>query len=234
MNQEQEKLYNDIDALLEMFDNSQCVKSSKEYNIELTKQTLIQMIDHIIYDKTEGQALKDWMTNHEFFKTPASTRFHGNFEGGLLIHTMMVIVQSLRYAKVLYENYKSTPKSKQFDFTCEDIFIAALAHDFCKSGSYRIEYHNTKDILGNWVKKPTYHTKSELRNLGHGNESVLLLLESMPSLIKKRHVIEAISRHMGFSDLSPMETYNYSNFLQNPLVVLIQIADETAAAWFDC
>jgi hypothetical protein len=38
---------------------------------------------------------------------------------------------------------------------------------------------------------------------------------------------------MGFSDLAPMETYNYSNLLQNPLVLLIQLADQTAAQWWD-
>ena len=97
-----------------------------------------------------------------------------------------------------------------------------------------IEYRNTKDFMGNWIKKPFYKTKEDSRNLGHGNESVLLLLESMPSFLKRRNVIEAISRHMGFSDLTDTEMMNYSNFLQNPLVPLIQLADETASGWWDC
>ena len=56
----------------------------------------------------------------------------------------------------------------------------------------------------------------------------------MPSFINKRYVLEAVSRHMGFSDLSESESYNYSNFLQNPLVLLLQVADQTASQWFDC
>ena len=60
-----------------------------------------------------------------------------------------------------------------------------------------------------------------------------MMIECMPSLIKNRMVIEAVSRHMGFSDLSESESFNYSNFLQNPLVVLLQLADETAAQWFN-
>ena len=76
-------------------------------------------------------------------------------------------------------------------------------------------------------------TKEDSRNLGHGNESVLMMIGCMPSLIKNRMVIEAVSRHMGFSDLSESESFNYSNFLQNPLVVLLQLADETAAQWFN-
>ena len=86
---------------------------------------------------------------------------------------------------------------------------------------------------GNWIKKPFYKTKSDNRNLGHGNESVLLMLQVMPSLINNRPVLEAVSRHMGFSDLSDSETYNYSVILQNPLVILLQTADQTAAQWFN-
>ena len=39
---------------------------------------------------------------------------------------------------------------------------------------------------------------------------------------------------MGFSDLSDSEGYNYTNFLDNPLVMLIQFADQSAAQWYDC
>jgi hypothetical protein len=120
-----------------------------------------------------------------------------------------------------------------WNISVADIFIAALAHDFCKTNFYEVEYRNTKDISGNWIKQPFYKTKSDNRNLGHGNESVLILLKILPSYINNRPVIEAISRHMGFSDLSESEGYNYSLFLQNPLVILLQLADQTAAQWFN-
>lgn len=114
----------------------------------------------------------------------------------------------------------------------KDIFVAALCHDFCKKNFYGVEYRNTKDITGNWIKQPFYKTKSDNRNLGHGNESVLQMIKIFPEIINNRLVIETVSRHMGFSDLSESETFNYSNFLQNPLVVLLQTADQTAAQWF--
>ena len=59
-----------------------------------------------------------------------------------------------------------------------------------------------------------------------------MMIEILPSIINNRMVIEAVSRHMGFSDLSDSEGFNYSNFLQNPLVILLQLADQTAAQWF--
>ena len=90
-----------------------------------------------------------------------------------------------------------------------------------------------KDVFGNWVKKSFYKTKDDLRNLGHGNESVLILLKLMPSMIDNRTVLEAVSRHMGFTDLTDTEKMNYSNFLQNPLVLLLQLADQSASSWYD-
>lgn len=235
MDQEKkQKLYTQIDDMIEIFDLHSPVDQDKKFELENVKKTILEMCDYVIENKEEAEAMKKWMDEHDFWKSPASTRFHGNFESGLCVHTLMVIVQALRFAKSVCENFQITPLAEKFEFTAEDIFVACLCHDFCKAGSYGIEYRNSKDYAGNWVKKPYYKTREDLRNLGHGNESVLCLLETMPSFIKRRPVLEAISRHMGFSDITDTEKMNYSNFLQNPLVVLIQLADETAAGWWDC
>ena len=222
-----------IGSLLAIFDEKQPIQKDGTFSAELVKETALAMADFIIEDKNSLATLKDWMESHEFWTSPASTRFHGNVKGGLAAHSLMVAVQALRFAPVFAENFALSKRSEQFPFTAEDVFVSAFAHDFCKSGTYATESRKTKDFNGNWKYEPFYKTKSDLRNLGHGNESVLLLLESMPHLLKKRTVIEAISRHMGFSDLAPMETYNYSNIIQNPLVLLIQLADQSAAAWWD-
>lgn len=224
----------EVNSLLEIFNKHKSVIGAKKFDISKVQETIEEMADFIIKNKEECASLKEWMKSHDFYKSPASTKFHGDWESGLAVHSLMVTVQSLCFAPAVRANFQLSPLAQNFDFTVEDVFISALCHDFCKAGSYKIEYHNTKDINGNWTKKPVYRTKPELRNLGHGNESVLLLLETMPSFIGKRNVLEAISRHMGFSDLTDTEKMNYSNFLQNPLVVLLQLADQTAAQWWDC
>lgn len=226
-------LKSQVAQLLNLFEKKEPVKKNGTFSPELVKETSLAMADFIIEDKTSLELLKDWLEKHDFWTSPASTRFHGNTKGGLAAHSLLVTVQALRFALPFAENFAISKRSGQFPFTAEDIFISAFAHDFCKSGSYATESKKTKDFNGNWKYEPFYKTKSDLRNLGHGNESVLLLLETMPHLLKRRNVIEAVSRHMGFSDLSPMESYNYSNILQNPLVLLIQLADQTAAQWWD-
>ncbi len=231
--EEKEKLFGDVDSLLEIYKKHDPINAIGKFTIEEVKATTIEMLDFIVEDKIELENLKNWMNTHDFWASPASARYHGNVKGGLAAHSLLVAKQALSYAKMLAENFMESKNAEKFSFTAEEVLLAAVAHDFCKAGSYSTESRKTKDYMGNWTYETYYKVRSDWRNLGHGNESVLLLLESMPSLIKKRHVIEAVSRHMGFSDLSDIERMNYSNFLQNPLVVLIQIADETAAQWWD-
>ena len=230
---ENTNLKNQVSSLLAIFDEKQPIQKDGTFSSELVKETALLMADFVIEEKEPLEALKNWMEGHDFWTSPASTRFHGNVKGGLAAHSLLVAVQALRFAPAFAENFALSKRDGQFPFTAEDVFVSALAHDFCKAGAYATESRKTKDFNGNWKYEPFYKTKSDLRNLGHGNESVLLLLESMPHLLKRRNVIEAISRHMGFSDLAPMETYNYSNLLQNPLVLLIQLADQSAAQWWD-
>ncbi len=229
---QKQELYSEVNELLDIFSEFSPIQDNGKFNLESVKPCYTEMIDYIMKDPTEAASMKDWLDHTDFWDAPASTRFHGNFKGGLSLHTLMVIKQSLEFAHPLLENFFKCPESEKYTVTAYDIFVAALCHDFCKTGFYGTEYRNTKDITGNWIKQPFYKTRNDNRNLGHGNESVLMMLEILPGMIHNRMVMEAVSRHMGFSDLSDSETFNYSNFLQNPLVVLLQTADQTAAQWF--
>lgn len=232
--EQKNELFTDVFELLDIYKEYSPHHADGTNNIDNVKPAIINMIDYIIKEPMEAAALKDWLDNTDFWTAPASTKFHGNFKGGLSLHTLMVIKQAMEFAKPVLENYFACSTGDAYTITAKDIFVSALVHDFCKTGFYGVEYRNTKDISGNWIKQPFYKTKSENRNLGHGNESVLMMLKIMPSMIDNRMVLEAVSRHMGFSDLSDSETYNYSNFLQNPLVILLQLADQTAAQWYEC
>lgn len=230
---EKNQLFTDVYELIDIYNEFSPLQNNGTFVFDAVKPCITEMIDYIIKDVNEAAALKDWLDSTDFWTAPASTRFHGDFKGGLSLHTLIVIKQSLVFSKPLLENFFTSQNGEKYTITAKDIFISALAHDFCKTGFYGVEYRNTKDISGNWIKQPFYKTKSDNRNLGHGNESVLMLLDIMPTMIKNRPVLEAISRHMGFSDLSDSDGYNYSNFLENPLVLLLQLADQSAANWFN-
>lgn len=225
-------LKEEINKYLEIFNQNEPIKADGTFDTERIKDTVCRMTD-LSLSETDAKNFKDWMETHEFWTSPASSKFHCNVKGGLSAHSLMVVYQSLVFAGPLLENFAVTKRSAAYSFTASDIFIAAIAHDFCKAGFYQTEFRKTKSFDGNWSYEPYFKVKPESRNLGHGNESVLNLLEALPDYIRKRPVLEAISRHMGFSDISESEGYNYSNFLQNPLVILIQLADQTAAQWWD-
>jgi hypothetical protein len=70
----------------------------------------------------------------DFFESPASTRFHGCYTGGLAKHSLGVY-------KILCQYYKGFDASHNFGaitmpVTTENLIIAGLLHDVCKIGAY--------------------------------------------------------------------------------------------------
>lgn len=232
-NQDLTSFKNEINSLLEIYNSDKPINNDGTFDTDKIKNTTCTMIDKCL-SSDQAEKLKGWMESHEFWTSPASSKFHCNVKGGLSAHSLMVAYQALVFAVPLFENFSDTKRAAAYNISASDVFIAAIAHDFCKAGFYQTEFRHTKNLSGNWTYEPYYKVKADSRNLGHGNESVLKLLEVLPEYISNRPVIEAISRHMGFSDVSENESYNYSNFIQNPLVMLIQLADQTAAQWWDC
>ena len=107
----------------------------KEEFIELLKSTKREGVDEII----------NFLEKTDFFKAPASTRFHGNYEGGLLEHSMKV-----------YEILKHKVKNSVIDINVGDdtLIIVALLHDICKANYYKVDFRNVKNERGEWEKVP--------------------------------------------------------------------------------
>lgn len=85
-----------------------------------------------------------WLTESDFFVAPASTRFHGCHEGGLLRH-------SLNVYDCLKRNVEQA--GLQDTYSPETIAVSALLHDVCKVNFYKKGYRNAKDEeTGQWYK----------------------------------------------------------------------------------
>ena len=70
--------------------------------------------------KREGiDSLLQWLENSDFYTAPASTRFHGNYECGLLEHSLNVYDALKELANI----------HKDYQITAESLAIAALLHD---------------------------------------------------------------------------------------------------------
>ena len=103
--QERQNLYTEVNELLDIFNEFSSAPSGTGFAMESIKPCITEMIDYIMKDSTEAASMKDWLDRTDFWTAPASTRFHGNFKGGLSLHTLMVIKQSLAFAHPMLENF---------------------------------------------------------------------------------------------------------------------------------
>ena len=182
----------------------------KEQFLELLRQVKRDGIEELI----------QFLEKSDFFIAPASTRFHGNFEGGLLQH-------SLKVYEILEEKLKHTPVS--MDISEDTIKIVALLHDICKVNFYKVDYRNAKNELGVWEKVP-YYTVDDTIPYGHGEKSVMMITEYMKLTVEEKY---AIRWHMGLSE--PKELYGTLSaaFSKYPLALMLFEADLEATYLFD-
>ena len=162
-----------------------------------------------------------------FFKAPASTKFHLNYEGGLLEHSMNVCDMALELREVMIRKKEGLrdllPK--------ESVIIAALFHDVCKADIYKPAVKRQKNEHGVWCDVPGYDVDYSNFPVGHGEKSVIWLLQNGLKLTADE--IMAIRWHMTAWDLafqSPEMKGNLNAARERcPLMALIQAADGLAA-----
>lgn len=134
--------------------------------------------------------LLDFLQKSDFFTAPASTRYHGACEGGLLQHSLNV-----------YDclcDILARPRMKELygiTYSEESIAIAGLLHDICKVNFYKVSTRNVKDETGRWTTVP-YYTIEDPLPYGHGEKSVYMISAYMKLT---RDEAFAIRYHMGFS-----------------------------------
>lgn len=163
--------------------------------------------------------LLEFLQKSDFFTAPASTRYHGAHEGGLLAHSLNVydcLVDIL-----------SRPRMKELygiHYSDESIAIAGLLHDICKVNFYKTSFRNAKDESGKWVSVP-YYTIEDNLPYGHGEKSVYIVSGFMRLT---RDEAFAIRYHMGFSGTE--DTNNVGRALEMfPLAYAVCCADMEAA-----
>ncbi len=159
----------------------------------------------------------------DFFTAPASTRFHGAYEGGLAEHSINVYE--------CLKDYLSRDRVKQvyhLEYDPESIAIVALLHDLCKINCYRVGTRNVKDENGVWQSVPTYEYDDKLP-YGHGEKSVYIITGFMKLT---REEAFAIRYHMGFSGVEDKRNVGDA-FEQFPLAFALNTADMEATYFLE-
>ena len=175
-------------------------------------------IFHRYVTRPGSEKLLDWLdTKTDFFTAPASTRFHGAYDGGLCAH-------SLNVYRVLRSSFFEPDTDTE-----ETYAIVALLHDLCKVGCYKKTFRNVKDdATGKWEKVPSYQFDDPLP-YGHGEKSVYI---ANGFIRLTREEAMAIRWHMGFS--GPEDPRTVGQALQKyPLAFALATADMEASYFLE-
>jgi len=190
----------------------------------MTHKERFQELYHTHIKREGADKLYDFlMSSSDFAIAPASTRFHGAYEGGLLEHSLNVydcLVDYLARARV-QDTYG-------MHYSEESIAIAALLHDVCKTGCYKRGTRNVKDANGVWQTVPTYEFDDKLP-YGHGEKSVYIISGYMKLT---REEAFAIRYHMGFSGTDDARNVSAA-FEMFPLAYALSVADSEATFFIE-
>lgn len=165
------------------------------------------------------QNLIKWLETTDFFVAPASTKFHGNYECGLVEHVCHVA----EYALTIFNwTLKYKP---DYEHLRESVIIAALFHDVCKINQYSMDKCWTKDDNNKWVTYMGWKFEDNFP-IGHGEKSLYYITRHME--LTQAEAL-AIRWHMGTSEpgtqIAGLTQYSYQSAFEHPLVKILIAAD---------
>ena len=159
--------------------------------------------------------LLEWLEKSDFFSAPASTKYHGAYDGGLCQH-------SLNVYDCMMDITKNSSLGKKYPVNDESATIVSLFHDMCKVNFYKPDTRNVK-VNGVWTVVPTYSIDEKFVYGGHGSKSVFII-ERFMKLLPDEAI--AINCHMGSWDGDKYVSAAYQNW---PLAWFVHVADEAAS-----
>ena len=117
----------------------------------------------------------EYLLAYGFFAAPASTKYHGNYKGGLFEHSYAVTKFLLTLTKDNHLTWKN-PRSP---------YIVGMFHDLCKIDQYIPQYEMREELEQSPLNDPKpmkfvktlcgYEYNPDTLLKGHGDKSVMLL-----------------------------------------------------------
>lgn len=198
---------------------------SLKYHLKIRSYKIDEEIDYeydnprsVLY--TSIIEVKDFIERipEEYFISPASTKYHGAFSGGLMYHSLGVLKSVLdtcdvylmdKYRKLYLTsaNVKDINTAIRHDI-CSSL-PAILLHDFCKVGKYKFIEDK---------KKYEYNNDSE-PSFQHGAESYRRIVHEGFHISKEWEL--AVVYHMGVFDVSKQEMLDFSSITEKVSEVLL-------------
>ncbi len=164
----------------------------------------------------------EYLRNSDFYYAPSSSKYHSNYQGGLLDHSILVLSVAMELREAMI---KMKPEL-EVRLSVENVIVSALLHDVCKISFYKPKNKWKKDENDNWITYLGYDIEDTFP-IGHGEKSVILL--QWLGLELTADEMLAIRYHMGLWSNSidygdPNRTY-FRAVSMCPLLTIIQNAD---------
>ena len=138
-----------------------------------TKENLIESLGSLVKPGGELEGLIERLEKSGYFNAPASTRYHGAYPGGLLDHSMTMMMYLLRLTgenQLVWEKPRSP-------------YVIGLLHDMCKYDAYVVGENG----------KISWNKNQRIK--GHGEKSARIAKILIPDLTEEEE--DCIRYHMG-------------------------------------
>lgn len=159
----------------------------------------------------------------DFFTAPASTKFHGDYDMGLVTHSVNVY-----YCLKDYLSRARCLSEYNMNYSDETIALVALLHDVCKIKCYHKYLRNVKNEVGAWEQVAAFNY-DDPEPFGHGEKSVFLISKFLRLTNEEAY---AIRFHMGFSEEGSGRNAGKA-FEKYPLALALNVADMEASYYLD-
>ena len=163
------------------------------------KEVLIKLFSEVESPLLMNSELLNYLDNSGFYEQAASTKFHGNYRGGLFDHSLEVTKKLLELTEKLDLKWQRP----------ESPYIVGMFHDLCKIDEYKIEV--TKEGKVNFGEEDVVGEEVEIEKVsdtiikGHGDKSIIYLSQF---LTLTEEEILCIRFHMGAYNTEDWNSYD--------------------------
>lgn len=197
---------------------------NKNY-IEENKKTFLDLVNSISKDRlsdTNKERLISWLeTKSDFFVAPASTKYHGSYDGGLCLHSLDVYYTLKKLVEIFI------PKKNRYND--DTIKIVGLFHNISKANFYEKYSKNIKDSSGKWISVEEYKVRDPSNRFifGSSEQTSEFMIGNFIDLTIDEQV--AILHHLGGQGFDSTQTDMSIIWNNYPLALLLHEADLTSS-----
>lgn len=197
--------------------------------IEQNKTKFLELVNEIEREGFAKESMIELLEKSDFFIAPATTKYHGSYEGGLCEHCLNVY----KNLKLLVERFP------ECNVTTDTLLILSLFHDISKINLYKKDFRNKKvyhetgsksDSMGryDWVSEEIYSIDNEDRFIygNHEQTSEFLVRQYIPLTIQES---VALLHHHGGMSWDSTQTNISEIYNRYPIVTLLHTADLLAS-----